>query len=68
MEEELAYYQQFRGKDRNMIQAEMNAAASYFRMIVQLVNQFEHKGNQQSMSQDEIYQRYVNALRPLGLA
>ncbi|WP_421751788.1 protein O-mannosyl-transferase family [Croceimicrobium sp.] len=68
LEEELAYYQQFRGKDRNKIQAEMNAAASYFRMIVQLVNQFEHKGNQQSMSQDEIYQRYVDALRPLGLA
>jgi phage/plasmid-associated DNA primase len=68
LEEELAYYGQFKGSDRKLIQRDMNEAASYFRMIVQLVNQFEYQGDQQGLSQDEIYKRYVDALRPLGLA
>jgi len=68
LEEELAYYGQFKGSDRKIVQKELNGAASYFRMIVQLVNQYEYTGNQQGLSQDEIYQRYVQALRPLGLA
>ncbi len=68
LEEELAYYGQFKGSDRKLIQRDMNEAANYFRMIVQLVNQFEYQGDQQGLSQDEIYKRYVDALRPLGLA
>ncbi|MGB0978755.1 MAG: hypothetical protein ACPGVV_05130, partial [Croceimicrobium sp.] len=68
LEEELAYYQQFTGKDRNRIQAELNAASSYFRMILQLVAQYEYDNDQNKLTKDEVYQRYVNALRPLGLA
>lgn len=68
LEEELQYYSQFKGEDRKKIQQELNGAASYFRMIVELVMEFEYQGNQQGISQDELYRRYVDALRPLGLA
>ncbi len=68
LEEELAYYQQFTGRDKNRIQAELQAASSYFRMILQMVNQYEFKNDQNALTKDELYQRYVNALRPLGLA
>lgn len=68
LEEELAYYQQFKGKNKQKIQADLNAASSYFRMMLQLINQYEYPGDQQGLSKDEIYQRYLAALQPLGMA
>ncbi len=68
LDEELAYYTQFTGDDRNKVNQEMGVASQYYRQILRFLGQYEYKNNQQALSQDELYQRYINALRPLGMA
>ena len=70
LEGELAYYGQYKGNDRKMVQNEINAASSYFQMLVRLVNQYENNNSQnlESLQSNEIYQRYAQALQPFGRA
>ena len=53
-----------------MVQNEINAASSYFQMLVRLVNQYENNNSQnlESLQNNEIYQRYAQALQPFGRA
>jgi len=66
LDEELAYYQQFKRREQQMIRQEIQAAASYYSMIVRMVNQHEMEGNQQ-LQEDPLYQRFEQAVRPFNL-
>lgn len=70
LEGQLIYYGQFRGDDRGKVQSEINAASSYFQMLVRMVNQYENNNSQniESLQGNEIYQRYSQALQPFGRA
>ena len=70
LEGELAYYGQFKGSKRKMVQKEINAASSYFQELVRFVNQYENNNSQQieTLQDNEIYQRYAKALQPFGRA
>ncbi|WP_417589477.1 DUF2723 domain-containing protein [Owenweeksia hongkongensis] len=69
LDEELAYYQQFKGDDRAKVQQETRSAASYYQMLIRMVQQYEYQGkNMQQMQDTEFFKRYQAALRPLGMA
>lgn len=69
LDEELAYYQQFKGDDRQKVQQETRSAASYYQMLIRMVSQYEYPGqNMQQMQNTDFFKRYQNALRPLGMA
>ncbi len=67
LDEELAYYQQFKGKDRNLVQPDIQAASSYYGLIIQTQARYEVKGGgQQGFQQAELFPRYMKALQPFG--
>lgn len=66
LDEELAYYEQFKGDDRDLVQNEVDMAASYYGQLVRLKSQYGGEGA--NIQNSEIYQRYVEALRPFGKA
>lgn len=70
LDEELAYYQQFKGNERNMVQNEINTASSYYGNILRIMAKHEGQGaaNPAALQQVELYDRYVAALRPFGRA
>ncbi len=69
LDEELKYYQQFKGKDKEKITQEMRTAGSYYQMLLRLVQQYDKElGGNGNVQQSEFYQRYLDALQPLGLA
>ncbi len=65
---ELAYYAQFTGEDRQKVRQELQVASQYYMQIIRYLNQYQYKNDQNALSQDDLYQRYVQALRPLGMA
>lgn len=65
LDEQLKYYQQFKGDDRNMIQADIQAASSYYGLIVQTQAQYEANGRQ-GFQDVGLYQRYLSALQPFN--
>lgn len=68
LDEELAYYAKFTGKDRQLVRQELNVASQYYLQIIRYLNTYEYKSDQNALTQDELYQRYVQSMRPLGMA
>ena len=69
LDEQLQYYAQFKGKDRESIQQEIRSAGSYYQMLFRIMQQYEIKGGDMKQIQDsEFYKRYQNALKPFGMA
>jgi MFS family permease len=66
LDEELSYYQQFKGSKREAIQQEIQSAAQYYQMLLRLYQQYEAPGS--NVQESEFFKRYQNALRPFGLA
>lgn len=61
LEEELGYYAQFTGEQRKMVASEINAAGSYFGMLVQLKGRFDDKKG--GPRQTDLFQRYLQAMQ-----
>ncbi len=70
LDEELAFYAQFKGKERKMVENEINAASQYYGLLLQLQSQYEGDGGRgrESLQNTELFPRYVEALRPFGRA
>lgn len=70
LDEELAYYQQFDGDDREKVNQEIQTAAQYYQMLLRISQQYGRgeSGQYQNMQESDLYQRYQTALKPLGLA
>ncbi len=66
LDEELAYYQQFKGSNREAVQQEIQSAAQYYQMLLRLYQQYDKPG--ENIQESEFFKRYQNALRPLGMA
>ncbi len=66
LDEELAYYQQFKGNKREAIQQEIQSAAQYYQMLLRIYQQYESPG--ENIQETDFFKRYQNALRPLGMA
>ncbi len=66
LDEELAYYQQFKGSKREAVQQEIQSAAQYYQMLLRLYQQYEAPG--ENIQESDFFKQYQNALRPLGLA
>ena len=67
LDEELLYYQQFKGDKRKAIQQDMSIASQYYTMLMQMVQQYEIKAaNQNQLDANDFFQRYQNAVGALG--
>jgi MFS family permease/tetratricopeptide (TPR) repeat protein len=67
LDEELAYYQQFKGDERKMVQVDIQTASQYYGMVVQTQARYEVKGGgQQGFQQAELFNRYMQAVQPFG--
>lgn len=68
LEEELQYYGQFKGDKRKMVEQEIQAASSYFQMIVRMINDYEYGGSNQikDLENNSFYLRYRDAVAPFG--
>ncbi len=66
LDEELAYYAQFKGSDLKAIDQEVRSAASYYQMLLRIYQQFDKSGT--PIQESEFYQRYVAALQPFNLS
>lgn len=69
LDEELAYYAQFRGRDRKGITQEIQSAGQYYQMIFSFVQQNEIRKpmTQQGLQENDIFQRYQQAVAPFGM-
>ena len=65
LDEELGYYQNFRGERRKNINNEIQAAVQYYQMLLRLDQQYHGTG--QNLQQSELYQRYQQAVQPFGM-
>lgn len=61
LDEELAYYRQFRGKDSRLIDNEKRIATQYYQQLVRMVQQYEYAQNIQGIQESEIFKRYNQA-------
>lgn len=67
LDEELAYYQQFRDKKwREGIQSDLQASVQYYQMLMQMVRQYEVRGSGQQMQEHPFFQRFSQAIGPLS--
>ncbi len=66
LDEELAYFQQFKGKWRKSIQPDMQESMQYYQMLMQMVNQYEIGRSGDKLEENEFYQRYLNTMGPLN--
>lgn len=64
LDEELKYYAQYTGKERKMVRSEIQAASSYYGMIVRLQGQYDDKEG--GAQQADVFQDYMNAMQPFG--
>ena len=69
LDEELAYFAQFKGKDKRAVNQEIQSAAQYYQMILGMVQQYELRGanRQQDFQNNELFLRYQKAVQPLGI-
>jgi tetratricopeptide (TPR) repeat protein len=69
LDEELAYYAQFRGRDRKGVTQEIQSAGQYYQMIFSFVQQNEIRKpmTQQGLQENDIFQRYQQAVAPFGM-
>lgn len=68
LDEELAYYQQFKGDDRDKVQQEIQAAGQYYQMLLRIKQQYDRGGESpQNFQESEFFKRFQNALQPFGL-
>ncbi len=70
LDEELKYYEQFKGSDRKLVNQQIQAASSYYQMLLRIVQQYEFKNSNkiEDFQKNDLFERYQNALRPLGMA
>ena len=66
LDEELAYFQQFKGKWRKSIQPDMQESMQYYQMLMQMVNQYEIGRSGDKLEENDFYQRYLNTMGPLN--
>ncbi len=68
LDEEVDYYSQYTGSERQNVDQEMRTTVQYYQMLAQLVQQFEQKDVQdlKALQEEEIFQRYSNAATQLG--
>jgi hypothetical protein len=69
LDNELAYYAQFKGKKKREINQEVQSASQYYQMILQLVQQYEigKPMTQDNMQENDLYLRYQKAVAPFGI-
>lgn len=62
LDEELAYYRQFKGEDKKLISLDIRTAQSYYQQLVRIVQQNNNAGiDPASLEQSEIFKRYSSA-------
>ncbi|MDZ7848236.1 MAG: hypothetical protein U5L96_16595 [Owenweeksia sp.] len=66
LDEELAYYQSFRGSDRQLISQDIQAAVQYYQMLLRITAQYE-EGSGQNLQDSDLFKRYQSAVQPLGM-
>lgn len=66
LDEELAYYKQFKGKEREAIQQEIQSTAQYYQMLIRLYQQYGKPA--EGLQDSELFQQYQDAMRPFGNA
>ena len=69
LDDELAYYAQFKGKDRKAVTNEIQSAGQYYQMLFSMVQQNESNQpmTQQGLQNNDIFQRYQQAVQPFGM-
>ncbi len=69
LDEELKYYEQFKGLDRRRVNQQIQTAASYYQMLFRIVQQYENNSSSKmdDLKKNDLFERYQNALRPLGM-
>jgi tetratricopeptide (TPR) repeat protein len=69
LDEELAYYGQFKGKKKREINQEVQSAAQFYQMLLQLTQQYKvgKPMTQDNMQENDLYLRYQKAVAPFGL-
>jgi MFS family permease len=65
LDEELAYYQNFRGDDRKNINNEIQAAVQYYQMLLRMDQQYQ--GNSGNLQDSDLFKRYQQAVQPFGM-
>ena len=66
LDEELSYFQQFKGKWRKSIQPDMQESMQYYQMLMQMVSQYEIGRSGKNIEENDFYQRYLNTMGPLN--
>jgi hypothetical protein len=69
LDEELAYYAQFKGKKKREVNQEIQSASQYYQMILGLVQQYEvgKPMTENNMQENDLYLRYQKAVAPFGI-
>ncbi len=67
LDEEIAYYQQFKGVKRKGINQDLQISGQYYTMLMQMVQQYEIKTqNPNVLEQNDFFQRYKQAVGGIG--
>ncbi|MDX5326951.1 MAG: DUF2723 domain-containing protein [Bacteroidota bacterium] len=61
LDEELLYYNQFKGTKRKLVEQDAQNAAQYYQMLIQLYQQFEVKDfSNEGVQKNPLYERFMN--------
>ncbi len=69
LDEELRYYQQFKGSDKRAIAQDVQSAGQYYQMLFQIVQQYEVRQpmTEEALQKNEMFKRYQKAVTPFGM-
>ncbi len=66
LDEQIAYYAQFKGDDRDKVKSEMTTASQYYQFLVNIKTKYG-PGSQSQPQNNEFYQRFQNTMRAAGM-
>lgn len=66
LDQELEYFQQFKGENKKKIQPDIQESMQYYQMLMQMVRQYEVVGGTDKLLEHPFYQRFETAIRPLS--
>jgi len=69
LDDELRYYQQFKGSEKRAITQDVQSAGQYYQMLFQMVQQYElgTAMTQQNLEKNDMFVRYQKAVQPFGM-